>query len=110
MLSDPLLPTALSTGTKFLSAVPRVMHEPFKWLITTTMCFLEIFRACQNLKTNRSSLPFMLPIDFISTLDDIQGRAKAAPNPPVGGGPSQSGGPTFYFTTTTLKVGIVDQC
>ena len=39
-----------------------------------------------------------------------QGRAKAAPNPPVGGGPSQNGGPTFYFTTTTLKVGIVDQC
>ena len=39
-----------------------------------------------------------------------QGRAKAALNPPVGGGASQNGGLTFYFTTATLKVGIVDQC
>ena len=41
-----------------------------------------------------------------------QGRGKAAPNSPVGGGGggSQNMGPTFYFTTTTLKVGIVDKC
>ena len=44
------------------------------------------------------------------TRPGIQGRAKAAPNPSVGGDPSQNEGPTFYFTTTTLKVGIVDQC
>ena len=41
---------------------------------------------------------------------NLQGRVKAAPNPQVEGGASQHGGPTFYFTTTTLKVGIVDQC
>ena len=43
------------------------------------------------------------------TYNSHQGRANAAPNPPVWGGPSQNGGPTFYFTTITLKVGIVDQ-
>ena len=32
------------------------------------------------------------------------------PQAPRSGEPSQNGGPTFYFTTTTLKVGIVDQC
>ena len=38
-----------------------------------------------------------------------QRRGKAAPNPPVGG-PQPTWGPTFYFTTTILKVGIFDQC
>ena len=31
------------------------------------------------------------------TRPGIQDPAKAAPNPPVGEGPSQNGGPTFYF-------------
>ena len=44
----------------------------------------------------------------------IQGLHRAVSRQPQtprsGGRGSQHGGPTFYFTTTALKVGIVDQC
>ena len=38
------------------------------------------------------------------------GPCQGSPKAPGRGGGSQHGGPTFYFTTTILKVGIVDQC
>ena len=110
--------------TSFLNTSPKLDICTFQ-LLLKALSLCKILIKCQPATiSNLPSYDIFVPqtVSLLKVFDDViacdlwfgppnQGRVKAAPNPPVGRGePSQHGGPTFYFTTTTLKVGIVDQC
>ena len=61
---------------------------------------LRCFTPCVSKK-------YFYLFDTIQYVADVQSRAKAAPNPPVGGGVAKMGAPLFAFK---LQLGIVDQC
>ena len=90
------------------SSIPFPFHTknlPFHIPFYTKIFFHIPFHA--SIPRQKASLDRKLRVICIVLLQP--GPCQGSPKPPGRGGPSQNWGPTFYFTTTTLKVGIVDQ-